>query len=201
MHNDGRNAIETGVSPAATKLLAQISHANLPGTSSNYSMAGTGAGSNASKTQFGPRLGLAYRWKDKASKQQPDVRELIPALTDKFHLIAPDYIGFGHFEAPSRYEFQYTFDNLAAHLRGLLDQLGLTSYALYMQNYGRPVGFRLFAEKSEQVKGFIIQNANAYIEGVGELPKQVLSPLWENRNAKTEEPAKEFLSAASTMFN
>jgi len=128
-------------------------------------------------------------------------RELIPALADRFHLIAPDYIGFGHSEAPSRDDFAYTFDNITAHVRGLLDQLGLTSYILYMQDYGGPVGFRLFAEKPEQVKGFVIQNANAYMEGVGELPKQALGPLWESRNPKTEEPAKKFLSAASTRFH
>ena len=128
-------------------------------------------------------------------------RDLIPALADKFHLIAPDYIGFGHSEAPSRNEFQYTFDNLAAYVRGLLNQLGLTSYILYMQDYGGPVVFRLFAEKPKQVKGFIIQNANAYLEGVGELPKGALGPLWESRNAETEKPAKEFLSAASTKFH
>lgn len=128
-------------------------------------------------------------------------RELIPALSDRFHLIAPDYIGFGHSEAPSRKEFAYTFDNLAAHVRGLLDQLGIESYILYMQDYGGPVGFRLFAEKPEQVKGFIIQNANAYIEGVGDLPKQALGPLWQNRNAETEKPAQEFLSPASTRFH
>ena len=99
-------------------------------------------------------------------------RELIPALADQFHLIAPDYIGFGHSDAPSRSDFEYTFDNLAAHVRGLLDQLGLTSYILYMQDYGGPVGFRLFAENPEKVKGFIIQNANAYMEGVGDAPKK-----------------------------
>ncbi|MGA3006849.1 MAG: alpha/beta hydrolase [Opitutaceae bacterium] len=128
-------------------------------------------------------------------------RELIPALADRFRLIAPDYIGFGHSEAPSNTEFNYTFDNLAAHVRGLIDHLGLKSYILYMQDYGGPVGFRLFAERPEQVKGFIIQNANAYIEGVGELPKQALLPLWEKRNATTEIPAREFLSAASTKFH
>ena len=128
-------------------------------------------------------------------------RELIPALADKFHLIAPDYIGFGHSDAPSREEFEYTFDNLAAHVSGLLEQLGLTSYLLYMQDYGGPIGFRLFAARPEQVKGFIIQNANAYIEGVGELPIKALGPLWESRNEVTEGPAKEFLSLPSTKFH
>ena len=128
-------------------------------------------------------------------------RDLIPALADRFHLIAPDYIGFGHSEAPAHDTFAYTFDNLAAHVRGLLQQLKITSYILYMQDYGGPIGFRLFAERPEQVRGFIIQNANAYIEGVGDLPKQALGPLWEQRNAKTEEPAKEFLSLSSTKFH
>ena len=86
-------------------------------------------------------------------------------------------------------------------MRGLLQQLKITSYILYMQDYGGPIGFRLFAERPEQVRGFIIQNANAYIEGVGDLPKQALGPLWEQRNAKTEEPAKEFLSLSSTKFH
>jgi pimeloyl-ACP methyl ester carboxylesterase len=128
-------------------------------------------------------------------------RDLIPVLADKFHLIAPDYIGFGHSDAPSREEFDYTFDNLAAHVSGLLEQLGLTSYLLYMQDYGGPIGFRLFAAKPQQVKGFIIQNANAYTEGVGELPIKALGPLWESRNETTEKPAKEFLSLPSTKFH
>ena len=102
-----------------------------------------------------------------ASDEQPNVSRTDSALADQFHLIAPDYIGFGDSDAPSSKDFEYTFDNLAAHVRGLLDQLGLTSYILYMQDYGGPVGFRLFAENSEKVKGFIIQNANAYMEGVG----------------------------------
>ena len=108
-------------------------------------------------------------------------RDLIPALADRFHLIAPDYVGFGHSDAPSRDNFNYTFDNLAAHVAGLVDVLGLTSYILYMQDYGGPVGFRLFTQRPDRVKGFIIQNANAYMEGVGDAPKQVLLPLWENR--------------------
>src|SRR5579862_7059130 len=92
-------------------------------------------------------------------------RDLMPALADRFHLIAPDYVGFGHSEAPSRLEFEYTFDNLAAQVTGLIDVLGLTSYIMYMQDYGGPIGFRLFMQRPERVQGFIIQNANAYMEG------------------------------------
>jgi pimeloyl-ACP methyl ester carboxylesterase len=128
-------------------------------------------------------------------------RELISALADKFHLIAPDYIGFGHSDAPLRSDFKYTFDNLAAHVRGLLDQLSLTSYILYMQDYGGPIGFRLFTEKPEQVIGFIIQNANAYMEGVGDVAKSALLPLWDKRTPETEKPAREFVSLENTKFH
>lgn len=127
-------------------------------------------------------------------------RDLIPALADRFHLIAPDYIGFGHSDAPPRGEFAYTFDNLAAHVEGLVDVLGLESYILYMHDYGGPVGFRLFTQRPERVKGFILQNTNAYMEGVGEAPKKVLLPLWEKRTAETEAPARDLLSLDGTKF-
>ena len=128
-------------------------------------------------------------------------RELLPVLADRFHLIAPDYVGFGHSDAPPRGEFAYTFDNLATHVAGLVDVLGLKSYILYMQDYGGPVGFRLFTQRPERVTGFIIQNANAYMEGVGDAPKQVLLPLWENRTPETEAPARAFVSLEGTRFH
>ena len=78
-------------------------------------------------------------------------RDLIPVLADQFHLIAPDYNGFGHSDAPSGKDCEYTFDNLAAYVRGLLAQLGLTSYILYMQDYGGQIGFRLFTDKPERL--------------------------------------------------
>jgi len=127
-------------------------------------------------------------------------RTLIPALADRFHVIAPDYIGFGHSDAPLRHEFKYTFDSLAEHVSGLIDALDLESYVLYMHDYGGPVGFRLFTQRPEKVKGFVIQNTNAYMEGVGEAPKSVFLPLWENRTPQTEKPAREFISAEGTKF-
>jgi pimeloyl-ACP methyl ester carboxylesterase len=127
-------------------------------------------------------------------------RDLIPALADRFHLIAPDYVGFGHSDAPTSCEFHYTFDNLAASVAGLTDVLGLTSYILYMQDYGGPIGFRLFTQRPERVKGFIIQNANAYLEGIGDAPKQALLPLWEQRTPQTERAARDFVSLEGTKF-
>ncbi len=127
-------------------------------------------------------------------------RDLMPALADQFHLVAPDHVGFGHSDAPSREVFGYTFDNLAAHVAGLIDVLGLRSCILYMQDYGGPIGFRLFAQRPKQVTGFIIQNANAYLEGIGDATKQVLLPLWENRTPETEAPARAFVSLEGTKF-
>jgi pimeloyl-ACP methyl ester carboxylesterase len=127
-------------------------------------------------------------------------RDLIPALADRFHVIAPDYIGFGYSDAPAADAFAYTFDNLTAHVTGLIDHLGLESYLLYMQDYGGPVGFRIFTQRPRQVAGLIIQNANAYMEGVGGMPQQVFLPLWAERNATTEAGARDFLAAETTKF-
>jgi pimeloyl-ACP methyl ester carboxylesterase len=127
-------------------------------------------------------------------------RDLIPRLAEKFHVIAPDYIGFGQSEAPSAQDFAYSFDNLTAHVSGLIDRLGLKTYVLYMHDYGGPIGFRLFAARPEAVTGFVIQNTNAYLEGVGEMPKQVFLPLWEKRDATTEAAARGFLAPQTTEF-
>jgi pimeloyl-ACP methyl ester carboxylesterase len=127
-------------------------------------------------------------------------RNLIPLLAEKFHVIAPDYIGFGQSDAPSATDFDYSFDSLTAHVAALIEHLGLKSYVLYMQDYGGPVGFRLFTQHPDQVKGFVIQNANAYLEGVGDMPKQVFLPLWNKRNAETEAAARGFLAAETTRF-
>nr|WP_232280958.1 alpha/beta fold hydrolase [Novosphingobium nitrogenifigens] len=127
-------------------------------------------------------------------------RDLIPALADRFHVIAPDYIGFGQSDAPAAGAFTYTFEALTDHVDGLLDQLGLNRYVLYMQDYGGPVGFRLFTRHPDRVAGLVVQNANAYLDGVGDMPKQVFLPLWQNRNSETEAAARNFLAAGTTKF-
>lgn len=127
-------------------------------------------------------------------------RDLIPLLADRFHVVAPDYIGFGQSEAPPAASFEYSFDNLTAHVEGLIAELGLNDYILYMQDFGGPVGFRLFANNPGAVRGFVIQNTNAYMAGVGEMPAQVFLPLWERRDAATEAGARAFLAAETTKF-
>jgi pimeloyl-ACP methyl ester carboxylesterase len=127
-------------------------------------------------------------------------RDLIPLLADRFHVIAPDYIGFGQSDAPDHSAFTYSFDNLTRSVTGLIDYLGLKSYILYMQDFGGPVGFRIFTDRPAQVAGFVIQNTNAYMEGVGELPRNIFLPLWERRDAESEAGARQFLAAETTKF-
>lgn len=91
------------------------------------------------------------------------VRDLIPHLADRFHLVAPDLPGFGHTSSPA--DFAYTFDNLTGVVQGFTDALGLGRYALYVFDYGAPVGFRLALARPDRVTAIVSQNGNAYEEG------------------------------------
>jgi pimeloyl-ACP methyl ester carboxylesterase len=93
---------------------------------------------------------------------------LFPLLSSRFRLIAPDFPGFGHSDAPSPADFAYTFDQLADCVRQFLDQLKVNRYALYLQDYGGPIGFRLAIQNPERVTALIIQNAVAHVEGLSE---------------------------------
>src|SRR5260370_31004408 len=94
-------------------------------------------------------------------------RDLIPQLSDKFHVIAPDYVGFGYSDAPSVQEFEYTFDNLAAHVEDLLfKNLGLKQFSIYVQDYGAPVGYRIASKHPDAIQSIVVQNGNAYEEAV-----------------------------------
>lgn len=117
-------------------------------------------------------------------------RDLIPLLADHYHVIAPDYPGFGHSSTPSVTEFAYTFDHLADVVAHFTDKLGLKSYALYLQDYGGPVGFRLATRHPERVTALIIQNANAYKEGVTDLFQNVVLRLWTERTPETEKTVR-----------
>ena len=95
-------------------------------------------------------------------------RDLIPRLAEHYHVIAPDYPGFGLSSAPPANEYDYTFDNLARVVGELLDRRGFDEYVLYVMDYGAPVGFRLATEAPERVRGLVVQNGNAYDEGLRE---------------------------------
>jgi pimeloyl-ACP methyl ester carboxylesterase len=113
-------------------------------------------------------------------------RNLIPLLNEKYHVIAPDLPGFGYSDAPANTELNYTFDNLTRYIQGLIDQLNLKKFALYVFDYGAPVGFRLAVANADKVTGIISQNGNAYIEGLSEgwepIKKYWAEASEENRN-------------------
>src|ERR1700760_1663514 len=93
-------------------------------------------------------------------------RNLIPALADRYHVIAPDYPGFGQSAAPDHKQFDYSFAHYASLMDALLQQLGATRYAMYVMDYGAPVGYRLALKHPERVTALIVQNGNAYVEGL-----------------------------------
>ncbi|WHT15707.1 alpha/beta hydrolase [Crossiella sp. CA-258035] len=101
-------------------------------------------------------------------------RRLFEALGSDYHLVAPDLPGFGHSDTPDPAEFAYTFDRLAEVITGFVDALDLRRYALYLFDYGAPVGFRLAEARPERVAGLVVQNGNAYHEGISALFQQVI---------------------------
>jgi pimeloyl-ACP methyl ester carboxylesterase len=118
-------------------------------------------------------------------------RDLIARLSSRFRVIAPDYPGFGYSDAPSTSDFSYTFDRLAEVVEKFTDKLGIKKYALYMQDFGGPVGFRLASKHPDRVSFLIVQNANAYEEG---LPDSFWAPvreLWKNPTPKNFESIRE----------
>lgn len=107
---------------------------------------------------------------------------LIPLLADRYHLIAPDYPGFGNSEAPPPEQFTYTFDGIADIVTAFTETLHLDRYALYVQNYGGPVGYRIAVLHPERVTALIVQNAIAHEEGLGRL-QAVRNGFWADRAA------------------
>ncbi len=120
-------------------------------------------------------------------------RNLIPALSEKFHLVAPDYPGFGNSEQPSMDEFDYTFDRLSEVVEKLTVQLGLDRYSIYLMDYGAPVGFRLAAKHPERVEALIVQNGNAYDEGLREFWDPI-KKYWQERTPENAAPLTEFIT-------
>jgi pimeloyl-ACP methyl ester carboxylesterase len=124
-------------------------------------------------------------------------RDLMPLLADRFRVIAPDYIGFGHSAAPTVEEFEYSFDKLSAHVRALLDRIGVKDAIYYLHDYGGPIGWRLATARPESVRGLVVQNANAYMEGLTPAVAGVFMPLWEKGD---ETGARQMLLAETTKM-
>ena len=112
-------------------------------------------------------------------------RKVLNQLSDEFYLIAPDYPGFGNSDFPSPEAYEYTFDNIAVTMNSFLELKGISSYAIMMQDYGAPIGFRIASANPKRVTAIITQNGNAYEEGIGEAWKGI-KDFWADRNESTE---------------
>ncbi len=111
---------------------------------------------------------------------------LIPLLAPRYHVIAPDYPSFGFSDAPPPAQYDYTFDHLAETMNKFLDKLGIGTCSFYLSDYGGPIGFRMLLAKPERLQALIIQNANAYTEGLGSKWKNIAA-YWENPQAHPEQ--------------
>jgi pimeloyl-ACP methyl ester carboxylesterase len=126
-------------------------------------------------------------------------RDLMPALSDRYHLIAPDYPGFGNSSMPTVDEFDYTFDRLAEVVERLTEKLGLKTYSLYLMDYGAPVGYRLAVKNPEKVEALIVQNGNAYVEGLRDFWVPFRA-YWKDRSAANAEALAGFLTPEATKW-
>ncbi|WP_238937421.1 alpha/beta fold hydrolase [Pseudoalteromonas sp. S16_S37] len=108
-------------------------------------------------------------------------RNLIPKLADNYHVIAPDYPGFGNSSMPAVNEFEYSFDNLAKITEHFLNQVGVDKFTMYVMDYGAPIGFRIAQANPEKIEGLIIQNGNAYDEGLRDF-WQPIRQYWADKS-------------------
>ena len=126
-------------------------------------------------------------------------RDLIPLLADDFHVIAPDYPGYGLSSAPTTDEWDYSFDNFANVVDELLERKDIDNYALYVMDYGAPVGYRIATEHPERVTGLIVQNGNAYDEGL----KDFWNPIkayWAEPNSENRDALRGLLTLGATTW-
>ncbi len=126
-------------------------------------------------------------------------RNLIPALSDRYHLIAPDYPGYGNSSMPSATEFDYSFDNLARVVDDFIQELGLKRYSLYVMDYGAPVGYRIAAKHPDRIQSLIVQNGNAYDEGLLDFWKPIKT-YWRERNETNAVPLRKLFTMEATKW-
>ena len=129
-----------------------------------------------------PKLVLLHGWPSSSHQY----RNLITALADRFHILAPDYPGFGDSDTPDPASFPYTFDHFAEIIEKFLAEKGFNRYGLYIQDYGGPVGFRIITKNPKALEWLIIQNTNAFEVGFSAAWASLRDQLWRNRNAQTE---------------
>ena len=120
-------------------------------------------------------------------------RDLMVMLEDKFHVIAPDLIGFGQSDAPSRDSFRYTFENLTGYVNSFIEALKIDKFFMYVFDYGAPIGFRIAMRHPEKILGIVSQNGNVYEEGLGK--------KWEARALYWQNPTKELREQFKSAFS
>jgi pimeloyl-ACP methyl ester carboxylesterase len=117
-------------------------------------------------------------------------RDLIPLLATKYHVIAPDFIGFGQSDAPSRSVFEYSFENLTSYVEGFLKELKIERFYLYVFDYGAPIGFRIAMRNPQKILGIVSQNGNVYSEGLGK-KWEARAQYWKNPTLELRESYKQ----------
>jgi pimeloyl-ACP methyl ester carboxylesterase len=127
-------------------------------------------------------------------------RDLIPLLADRYHVIAPDHLGFGLSDAPPASEFSYTFDALAGLTAALLGQLEVTRYAMYVQDYGAPVGWRLALADPDAITAIITQNGNGYEAGFVDAFWKPVREYWQDWNPQTEAGVRQALTLQAIQW-
>ncbi|MGP1718071.1 MAG: alpha/beta fold hydrolase [Methylophilus sp.] len=127
-------------------------------------------------------------------------RNLIPQLADRYHVIAPDYPGYGQSEQPAMDKFKYSFDNLASVVDKLTAELGLTKYAIYVQDYGAPVGYRLAAAHPEKITAIVVQNGNAYQEGIDNPFWDPIKAYWKDKTEANAAQLRSVLEVGATKW-
>lgn len=127
-------------------------------------------------------------------------RNLIPMLSKKYRVIAPDIPGFGFSDAPAREKYAYTFDNIANTMQGFIDALGLKRFAIYIFDYGAPVGLRLAIHNPEKITGIISQNGNAYEQGLLDWSHGLVKAYWEHDTKENRDAVRKFFTLEGTNF-
>jgi pimeloyl-ACP methyl ester carboxylesterase len=127
-------------------------------------------------------------------------RNLIPILSKKYHVIAPDMPGFGFSDAPDRKDYAYTFDNIANTMQGFIDELALKRFAIYIFDYGAPIGLRLAIHNPDRITGIISQNGNAYEQGLLDWSHGIVKAYWEHDTQENRENVRAFFNPEATNF-
>jgi pimeloyl-ACP methyl ester carboxylesterase len=125
-------------------------------------------------------------------------RDLIPLLADRFHLVAPDLPGFGQSDLPPREKFKYTFENLAETIGHFTENIGLKRFAIYIFDYGAPVGLRIALKHPERITAIVSQNGNAYEEGLSDGWNPIRA-YWEDSSQKNRDALRGFLKPETTV--